>query len=488
MSISGALNNAASGLTVSARLADTISNNVANAMTPGFGRRVNEISSLTLGGYGSGARVVGTARTESPFLTAERRGMDAALGAAGTLSQANARLADALGEPGAPGALATRATALETKLMAAVAAPQSPAQLADAATAARLLARSLNEIAAETVRMRTEADAEIARQVEAVNAGLNAVAEINARIVTLGLRGEDVSGLQDERDRVIDGIAPIVPLRAVNRDNGQVALYAANGGALLDGRVWPLRFERGPTVITPEMSLANGQLSGLLQDRGASGGPEPVEAGTGAGLFDGGSLGALFDLRDRIAPEFGAETDRYAAELIERFRDLAPPAALDALGRGLFVDPAAGPATGLAGRIAMNAAADPAQGGAAWRLRDGLAAAAPGEEGFGGFLQGLADAMTTARAPAGWVSQNASNDAATMASEIASFFAGRSARADDARAYLVARQTALADSEANAIGVDTDAELKALILVEQAYAANARVLSVIDGLLKLLLE
>ena len=39
MSITSALNNAASGLAASARLADTISNNVANAMTDGFGRR-----------------------------------------------------------------------------------------------------------------------------------------------------------------------------------------------------------------------------------------------------------------------------------------------------------------------------------------------------------------------------------------------------------------------------------------------------------------
>jgi len=204
--------------------------------------------------------------------------------------------------------------------------------------------------------------------------------------------------------------------------------------------------------------------------------------------MDGGSLGALFAARDVTVPEFDAEMDRYALELIERFRDLAPAGALDAAGDGLFVDTAPGALTGLASRLGVNAAADPVQGGAAWRLRDGLAAAAPGDEGFGGHLQALADAMAANRAPSGWVSQNAANGAAIMASEIASFYAGKGARSDDAQAYLTARQTLLADSEANAIGVDTDNELQALILVEQAYAANARVLSVIDGLFKLLLE
>ena len=75
-----------------------------------------------------------------------------------------------------------------------------------------------------------------------------------------------------------------------------------------------------------------------------------------------------------------------------------------------------------------------------------------------------------------------------MASEIASFFAGRGARSDESRAYLVGRQATLSEQETHAVGVDTDGELQSLMLVEQTYAANARVLSVIDDLMKLLLE
>lgn len=485
MGISNALNNAYTGLVGASRLADTVSNNVANAMTPGFGRRVTELSSLALGGYGSGVRVTGTYRTENAFLTAERRTMDASVGAAGTTSGAWLRIVDALGEPGETGALATRASDLEARLMAAVASPQSLTQLTDTVTAARQLAEAVNGVAQENQRLRTEADAEIARQVGRVNDALHAVKDVNDKIVTLQFKGEDISGLQDERDRIIDGISSIIPLRVVNRDNGQVALYSANGGALLDGRILALSFQQGPNVITPDMTLG-AQLGGLMQDQGAPA-PTAVPAGSGSGSFDGGSLGALFEIRDTIVPGVDAEMDRYATELIERFRDLAPAGALDATGQGLFVDPGVG-GVGLAGRLGINAAADPAQGGAAWRLRDGLSAAAPGPEGFGTYLQGLADAMSTARAPAGWTTQNAANDAATMASEIASFFAGRSATVEDAQAYAAARQTTLADSEANTVGVDTDRELQNLILIEQAYAANARVLATIDDLLKLLLE
>ncbi len=487
MGISGALNNAASGLAASSRLADTIANNVANAMTPGFGKRTTELSSLALGGFGSGVRVTGTYRAENAFLTAERRGMDASLGAAGTRSDAYERIMAAVGEPGGDNALSTLATALETTLMSATASPQSMTKLTDAVTAAKNLAAAVNRVADENVRLRTEADAEIGRQVTQVNDTLHAIDDINKKIATLAPKGVDVTGLQDERNRLIDNISSIVPVRAVKRDGDQVALYTQNGGLLLDGRVFELSFTKAPNVVTPDMTLGS-PLGGIMQDQGANSGPVAIAAGSGTGLLDGGSLGALFEVRDQIVPEFDAEMDRYAGDLIERFRDLMPPAALDASGEGLFVDTVGGPLTGLAGRIEVNAAVDPSAGGAVWRLRDGLTAAVPGYEGNGATLQAWSDAMSTTRDPVGWTSQNAKADSATMASEIASFFAGREARADESRAYLIARQSTLAEQESHLTGVDTDAELESLTLVEQTYAANARVLSVIDELMKLLLE
>src|SRR5690606_15053961 len=147
---------------------------------------------------------------------------------------------------------------LETTLMSATASPQSMAKLTDAVVAAGDVASAVNRIAGENVRLRTEADAEIGRQVDIVNDALHAIDRINKKIATLGTQGTDTSALRDERDRLIDGIASVVPLRTVNREHGQVAIYTANGGLLLDGKVFELGFTRAPTVITPEMSLGAG--------------------------------------------------------------------------------------------------------------------------------------------------------------------------------------------------------------------------------------
>ena len=487
MGISSALNNAASGLAASSRLADTIANNVANAMTVGYARRTTELSSLTAGGYGSGVKVTGTYRAENAFLTAERRALDASLGATGTVSGTYERIIAAVGEPGGDNSLSTLATALETTLMSATASPQSMTKLTDAVTAARNLADAINRVSDENSRLRTEADAEIARQVGAVNDALNAIDDLNKKIATLAPKGVDVTSLQDERNRMIDGISAVIPVKVVKRDGDQVALYSQNGGLLLDGRVYELKFTQAPNVVTADMVLG-APLGGLMQDQGAISGPVALGAGSGTGLFDGGSLGALFEVRDSLVPEVDAEMDRYANDTIERFRDLMPATWLDASGEGLFVDGGTGGTTGLAGRIEINAAVDPNAGGAVWRLRDGLTAATTGAEGDGTSLQALSDAMSAARDPIGFISQNARAGGALMASEIASFLAGRSARSDDNRAYLTARQSTLIEQEVGETGVDTDAQLSSLTLVEQTYAANARVLSVIDELMKLLLE
>ena len=95
------------------------------------------------------------------------------------------------------------------------------------------------------MRLRTEADAEIARQVGQVNDALAAIDDINKKIATLAPKGVDVTGLQDERNRLIDGIASIIPVKVVKRDGDQVALYAQNGGVLLDGRVYALQLHAG---------------------------------------------------------------------------------------------------------------------------------------------------------------------------------------------------------------------------------------------------
>jgi flagellar hook-associated protein 1 FlgK len=159
-------------------------------------------------------------------------------------------------------------------------------------------------------------------------------------------------------------------------------------------------------------------------------------------------------------------------------------------GRGLFTDAgnaiAPGATSGLAGRIAVNERVDPAQGGEVWRIRDGLDAATPGPVAATGHVSAMLDAMTASQAASGSLSRP---DTATgLAATLGAVFEQRSQSLEDRAATSQGRLQSLEQAESAVIGVDIDRELQHLILIEQAYAANARVIEVADRLVQRLLE
>jgi len=60
--------------------------------------------------------------------------------------------------------------------------------------------------------------------------------------------------------------------------------------------------------------------------------------------------------------------------------------------------------------------------------------------------------------------------------------------AEDESAFQSGRNLGHLETEALRLGVESDDELATLLLVEQAYAANARVIQAVDSLLAQLLE
>ena len=184
------------------------------------------------------------------------------------------------------------------------------------------------------------------------------------------------------------------------------------------------------------------------------------------------------------------EVDAVARDLVERFQGPADPT-LSTADPGLFTD--AGTLfdplneVGLSARLSVNAMADPDQGGALWHLRDGLLATTPGPVGDGTGLQRLVGALQAGRAPAtganAGITTSTSGLAASFLSHVASDH--QVARAD--QSYAAARYDTMKKLELQG-GVDTDQEMQSLLLVEQAYTANARVIQTVDTLLQALLR
>jgi len=485
MSISTALNNAYSGLSVMSRSAETVSNNVSNALTEGYSRQNVEYTTTVLGGQGSGVRIEGITRSEDVLATRLRRVAAADVANISTKSDALSRLAGAMGEPGDLGALAMQYAALEDALSMAVSAPDSAALQQGVLHSAIGLAATFNQISNEISQVRIDADASIAKEVDAVNVALKQIESLNSEIRKLSMSGRNVSVLDDQRQAAIDRVNAIIPIRLAKTNDGVVAIFSQGGEVLLNGSASTLDFTQ-TNLISPSMTLTSGALSGLS----INGNPVDVTP-SGRGVA-GGSLSANFLVRDTKTLGFAARLDALSVDLIERFENPAVDPTLLVGEAGLFTD--AGGAydpmieIGISGRLTVNASVDPSNGGDIWRLRDGIGAVAQGASGASEQLIRMVAAIGEYRPSSTNLGLTVAMTGAGFAEELTSLLASEASKSDENSAYVQSVHSALRAEELHATGVDTDKEMQSLLIIEQAYAANARVISVLDGLMKRLLE
>jgi len=479
MSISTALSNALSGLSAASRSADVVASNLANAGTEGYARRDVVLGSDALSG---GVKVESVARIVDQATLGDRRAADGDRALAQSQIDFLAKAAEAVGEPGSGMALSDLVADFERVLVDAAARPENGLLLDKGMDTAGRLAGGIRAASESIQAERTRADAAIADAVDQLNGDLAAVARLNKDIQRVVVTGDDASSLMDARQKTIDRISELVPVRELDRPNGAVALLS-EGGLLLDGSPPELGFQQAP-VVTAQKTVGSG-LSTIAMDG------RPVDMARPRHALSGGKLDGLFAARDQIGTQVQANLDAFARDLMTRLEAPAadPTRATGDPGlcsdAGIAFDPAN--EVGLAGRIAVNALADPGAGGEAWRLRDGLGAATQGPVGDASGLHRLIEALATKQPPASGGLGASARDAAGFAADLGSAIGTvrDGAEADLTRAS--ARATTLAEDLA-ADGVDSDAEMQKLLVIEQAYAANARVVSTVQSMIDRLLE
>lgn len=435
MSLGSALSIAQSGLTASTRAADLTAQNVANALTEGYSRKELSLATRLTGGVA----VTGVTRYVDQAVIADRRLAGAGSAGSAAIAEFHAGLETAIGTPDKAGSLDTLLSKLDTALIGAASQPQSQTALATVVGVAETLAQQVNTLSDGVQANRLAADGRIAASVTQINTALKQVEALNTQIAGAG-SSRDVTALHDQRQQFVDSISAHIPLREIQREDGRVALMTASGATLLDGKAAVLGFDAVNTV-TADMTMASGALSGLTLNG--------VVISTEA--LGNGSLGAQFAVRDDLAPDAQARIDAVATDLTARFA-----------GSGLL--------EGGAGGLQVNAAlsAEP------WRLRDGLDAGAEGAVGDATRLNGLVAAMSGGRG------------AHAVAGDLLSATSAARLAAEDQAGFDAARLDTLRTAEL-ADGVDTDAEMAKLLSIEQAYAANAKVIRAVDDMMNTIL-
>lgn len=465
MSISASLTNALSGLNVSGRKAEIVSQNIANSQTDGYGRR--ELSTSSSWG---GVTSDGVLRHIDRGLLNDRRQAESQLGADQRTATMLEDLESVIGIPGEEDSISGRLAEFESALILAANDPSSDQRLLAANTSLIDVTAGFRRASVAIQSLRQNADRMIDQDVFLLNSGLKQVEQLNADILRTRAAGQDTSSLMDSRQQIVDGISGIVPLRELERGAEQLGLMTTSGLILLDGKAAEFTFTKTPT-ITADMTLDSGGLSGIEMNG------QPLDLKSGFGRLTGGTLHAAFQQRDADLVDAQGKLDALAYDLADRFANTNTDPTYTSLGlltdSGAPLDPL--DLVGISGRLSVNENVDPTQNGDLSRWRDGVGAISAGPIGNGTQLERWRVAL------------NSDTPVASRLAEFASETSGNRLRAQTAQSFSAARWDSLHLAEL-AMGVDTDVELQNLLVIEQAYAANAKVIQAVDSMMNKILE
>ena len=481
MSLTAAMSTALSGLTANVRAAGIVSNNIANADTEGYARRILDLSIANAGTAG-GVTINGVIRQTNAYIIEDRRAVQSELAYSNEIQGFYETMESAVGGAEDSGSLTYLLTQFENAINTAAANPAQDQRLESLAYAAEDLVEKINLVSDEIQSTRELAEDGIESMIETINDNLEAVAEINKQIIKVAARDGDISSLEDQRQVLLDDLSDYIPLTTKLQDNGVMHVYTKGGLTLLERNVSTFSFEKS-NIIDASLSYENGDFSALMLN--------DIELNTtSTGSISGGSLAALFEIRDEYAVTEQEQIDAIARDLIERFADSGLDATIGTANIGLFTDSGsalvAANETGIASRLTLNSAVQP-DGGEFWKLRDGLYATAQGDVGDASLLNAYSEKLSEQTVPS---SANLDAVQAGFISHIEEFSSGVSSslyRAQNDTTFTNTRYLATKEAELE-LSVDTDQELQILIRVEQQYAANAQVMSVIDELMERLLN
>ncbi|MGC5779409.1 flagellar hook-associated protein FlgK [Methylobacterium sp. NFXW15] len=469
MGLQIALSTARNALLATSTQIAVASRNISGASDTGYSRK---IATLVTGG-GTAQVVITRAGDQALFdrkltATSDEAASAAKLDALKTLSQTVGDTADVTSP-------AARLGTLNAALIAAANQPDSSDLARTAIDAAGDLAASLNGAAATVTSVRMEADASIAASVATITDLLGKFDAANGAVVRGTALGLDITDSLDDRDRILTQISAEMGIATTTRPDGGMAIYTDSGATL---------YERGPRSVSfaPSPALGSGALGNTVFVDGVAvtgaNAPMPLRSGRIAGLTA---------LRDDTALEYGRQLDSIATGLVAAFAETDPTTVPASTVAGLFTGSGAA-------SLAVAPRVDPRQGGAVTRLRDGgIASAATvvnaaGETAYAGRLKTLVDNLGAARSLGAGTAVASSATLAGFASASAGWLSQQRKEADSDATYQSTLLSRASDALSNVAGVNGDDETALTLQLEHSYTASAKIITVVDQLLKTLMD
>lgn len=499
------------------------SQNVANANVAGYAEETSSVSSRTAGGLPGGVLVGLTGRTIDTALESSLYTQNAAVAGLTTTNNALALISTLQGstssDSGSSNTLSDTLGNLQTTLISLDSSSSSTADQQAVLSAAGTLVTNINTTAAAYQTQRQTAQEAIVASVATVNANLNLIGSLSNQIAQGQINGLSTADLENQRSAVMTTLSSVLSVSFTETSNGDMLVRTATGVTL------PTHATSGP-LVTSDATL---DVASYAPPAGSI----PAITIGGADVtssLTGGTLGANIVLRDQTLPTMQAELDSFSQTLASRFQ---------AQGLTLFTDGSGtlpGSSTtstspagqlGFANVIQVNTlvTADPSlirdgtndvtesgtglatdtgattftinpdptldpsttRGASDTTLIDRVLNYALGTQIQSGTTQPAA--TSTALGASGLLSTpySGSTDLLSLASTLTTAQASTINLASNSLTNETAVQTSLASKVAAVSGVSVDDEMSSIVALQNAYSANAKIVTAVQAMFTALL-
>jgi flagellar hook-associated protein 1 len=507
MSLAGALSIATSGLAnVSAQLA-LVSHNVANASTPGYAVETIDSQSLTAGGVGMGVVTGPAIRTVNQALQTATLAQNSTVAGLQTTQTALQSIDAVSGTPGQGNDLGSLLNDLQNQFSTLLNDPSNPTQQSTVVSSAATLAQGINTLSNTYTTQRQTAQNNIVAEVGAANSALGTIGSLSAQIVAQQADGVSTADLEDQRDAAVQTLSQLLSVNVMVQQNGNMVVTTTSGTTLptYGSPGEPSAASPGPLSVAganvqPGSTYPSGGIGGIML-----GGVDVTQSMTG------GQIGANITLRDTTLPTYQAELDEFSQNMASQFAGQ---------GLTLFTDPNGNVPSGggipvqsgyvgFAAEIQVNPAVqvDPSlvvDGNVTVAgSTTGPAAFTPnpanGPAGFSTLITNVLNYTFGADAQPGVPQPPANTTGLGASGTLSAPFAAPQTLGDFAEAITGAEandssnatsqlgteqamQTTLTNQLSSQSGVNIDQQMSLMIQLQNAYGANAKVMSAVQNM------
>lgn len=265
MSLTSALSIALSGLQVSTARLQVASNNIANAGVAGYTKKSSTVGAVTSGTDAGGSTITGFTRATDAGMTASYNNATTESSFLSTQDNYLKQVQNILNSTSDNPALSDAVAQFQSAWTQYNAAPESSAQQQAVISAGNNLAAQIRATSSGVLALSRQVTSDTAATVTSLNSYLTQIANINQQIAITGNDSASTGNLQDTRDQLINSVAAITNVNIMQRANGQIALYTAQGVPLVDGAAQVFSYNGTTVTSASGRDVTNALTGGSLQ-------------------------------------------------------------------------------------------------------------------------------------------------------------------------------------------------------------------------------